>query len=376
MGVAALGMGSQLERVRAVGRSLPLRRAHFLVLVVAVVAAGLGMAGARVVGAGSGPELYARNCAECHGPRGGRIPAAPLDSPAFMSRLGEVSLYKTIAEGKGTMPASGRDRGGPLGDAEIQTLVGYLLSPERAGPGRELYQRECASCHGDKGNRIPAALLNSRQLLDRKTDRELAQAIAEGKGAMPALGDTRGGPLSQQDTAAVVSFMRTLAGSPDPGPRPPGAAPAPAAAPAAAAPRAASSDAGPQGGGDKAQELFKTNCAACHPSLSVAKPDPAQVQKAIADGIASKGMPAFGGRLSKDDVELLAQFVASGKAGSGGGGGGGGAPANPFSGLVRHVDGWILKHPAVVKESGTQLCSKCHQPSYCVTCHTGGRVKP
>src|SRR5262245_54634247 len=186
-----------------------------LLLMIAVLAL-VGVATAmtyRWVAGPSGADLYAQQCAGCHGPVGGRIPAAPLDSPAFLTRRGPASLYDTIAAGKGTMAALGKEHGGPLSDAEIKTLVAFLLSTERAGPGHTVFQTQCASCHGEQGSRIPAALLNSRQVLDRKSDEELAQAITLGKGAMPAFGAARGGPLREDEVAAVVDYLRLLAGS-------------------------------------------------------------------------------------------------------------------------------------------------------------------
>jgi hypothetical protein len=94
------------------------------------------------------------------------------------------------------------------------------------------------------------------------------------------------------------------------------------------------------------------------------------MQRAIVEGIPAKGMPAFGDRLGKEDVTVLVQLITSDKPA------GPSTGANPYAGVVRHPDGWIGRHFTVVKESGTQLCSRCHQPSYCVNCHTAGRVKP
>ena len=87
-------------------------------------------------------------------------------------------------------------------------------------------------------------------------------------------------------------------------------------------------------------------------------------------------MPAFRNRLAQDEIEALAQFVAAGTSASGTTTGGTAAGSNPYTGILRHVDGWITRHPIVVKDKGTQLCSRCHQPNFCVTCHTGGRIRP
>jgi mono/diheme cytochrome c family protein len=245
-------------------------------------------------------------------------------------------------------------------------LVSYLLSPERSGPGHALYLAECMSCHGERGDRVPAAPLNSRQIMDQRTDQNLIQAVAEGVGSMPAFGVDRGGPLDEMEVLAVVRYTRVLSGSTDPGriltasgsagarPSQPGTAPA----------------SGSQAAPDRVQALFKSNCAACHPSLSLPKMDRGQILKIIAEGAPEKGMPAYRERLPAEDIEALTQLIASGDAPPAPAGGG-----SAFAGVVRHVEGWITKHPLMVKESGTQLCTKCHQPSFCTNCHTAGRVR-
>src|SRR5918911_57119 len=77
--------------------------------------------------------------------------------------------------------------------------------------GRGLFQSECVTCHGDKGDRIPVAPLNSRDFLDSRGDVTLAAVISEGKGVMPAWGTTRGGPLSDDQIRAVIAYLSSAA---------------------------------------------------------------------------------------------------------------------------------------------------------------------
>jgi mono/diheme cytochrome c family protein len=71
-------------------------------------------------------DLYARNCANCHG--------ASIDIPAG------IDLHQVIAGGNHQgMPAWGGD----LSTDEIDMLVGFILSPN----GSALFTRECAGCH-------------------------------------------------------------------------------------------------------------------------------------------------------------------------------------------------------------------------------------
>ena len=96
---------------------------------------------------------------------------------------------------------------------------------------------------------------------------------------------------------------------------------------------------GGAGGADLAagRTVFTTNCAGCHtladanaggtvgPNLDDLRPDDATVERKVTEG--GGGMPAFGGRLSREEIASVAAYVSS-VAGSGGGGGGaaGGTP--------------------------------------------------
>lgn len=96
-----------------------------------------------------------------------------------------------------------------------------------------------------------------------------------------------------------------------------------------------------EGGGGAAdlaagRTVFTTNCAGCHtlaeanasgtvgPDLDELRPDEATVETKVTEG--GGGMPAFGGRLSREEISAVAAYVSS-VAGSGGGGGGGGGGA-------------------------------------------------
>ena len=73
-------------------------------------------------------DLYAENCALCHGLQGegiGSIPA--LDTEALRSMPAE-DLFKTIARGRfnTSMPAWSQDDGGPLSDYQIDELVNLV----------------------------------------------------------------------------------------------------------------------------------------------------------------------------------------------------------------------------------------------------------
>ncbi|MDO8214095.1 PQQ-binding-like beta-propeller repeat protein [Conexibacter sp. CPCC 206217] len=84
--------------------------------------------------------------------------------------------------------------------------------------------------------------------------------------------------------------------------------------------------------------VFTGQCAGCHtlaaagangtvgPNLDDLRPDSATVEQQVING--GGGMPAFGGRLSREQITDVSDYVAAvaGRGGDGGGGGGGGTP--------------------------------------------------
>ncbi|MFT4049987.1 MAG: cytochrome c [Solirubrobacterales bacterium] len=74
------------------------------------------------------------------------------------------------------------------------------------------------------------------------------------------------------------------------------------------------------GGGTDGKGLFKTNCGSCHtlsdagtagtvgPNLDNLKPNLAAITKQVTNG--GGGMPAFGGTLTKEQIDLIAKYVA------------------------------------------------------------------
>src|SRR3990172_688803 len=206
------------------GRSFPVSRCLrgpgvFLFLALALVMVAVTGCAKSSTSAGSvmrqGARTYKAECANCHGTTGSRIPTAPLDSADFLATRGDATLIANVNEGKGTMPAFGKGRGGPLGDEQVRSVVAFLNAQagrssvtELASAGEKLYMGNCARCHGEQGNRIPIAPLNAKGFLDTKTDADLVKIISEGQGIMPGLAKDRSGPLSDRDITAVVSYLR------------------------------------------------------------------------------------------------------------------------------------------------------------------------
>ncbi|MBI2952732.1 MAG: c-type cytochrome [Chloroflexi bacterium] len=163
----------------------------------------------------AGRQVYVANCVACHGEKGDRVPVAPLNIKEFLDLRGDATLFSAISGGKGVMPAWGDERGGPLTRDQISAVVAYLnASAGRTSPtilassGRTVFQQECARCHGDRGDRIPAVPLAEKSFLNSRTDAQLIDVISDGKSPMPAFRSGVPNPLSEEQVQALVSYLR------------------------------------------------------------------------------------------------------------------------------------------------------------------------
>ncbi|MBI4787517.1 MAG: c-type cytochrome [Chloroflexi bacterium] len=200
-----------------------------------------------------GKQLYAQNCAVCHGDNAeGRIGARlAKDFPGIRV---EATIKQTISDGVpgSVMPAWATAKGGPLTDAQVDDLVAFIRSlghvapPVPTGPataitlapaaspvatfppgnatrGATVFAQNCVVCHGERGEgRIGATLakdwpgIKPEALIDATT----ARGVPGSK--MPGWAKTYGGPLTDQEIADAAAYIRTL--------KQPGAAASPAPA--------------------------------------------------------------------------------------------------------------------------------------------------
>jgi cytochrome c oxidase cbb3-type subunit 3 len=174
-----------------------------------------------------GSDSYARLCAPCHAAdlHGGAADHAPsLNSPTFLASVTTSFLERSIAFGRpGTsMPAYGKQLGGPLDGPAIRALVAFIrggaaepgdLPVPIAGDatrGAAIYQRACQTCHGDTVARGEAPLLANPRFLEQASDGFMAYAIVHGRPGtkMEAWGEK----LSSQDVGDVVAYVRNFYG--------------------------------------------------------------------------------------------------------------------------------------------------------------------
>ena len=86
----------------------------------------------------TGEQLWALNCAECHGKMGQGVSAPALNSQQFLTSVTDAQMTNIIRGGiPGTaMPAWLTDYCGPLTDQQIAALVTYIRSWEPTAPSR------------------------------------------------------------------------------------------------------------------------------------------------------------------------------------------------------------------------------------------------
>ncbi|MBM4425376.1 MAG: c-type cytochrome [Chloroflexi bacterium] len=205
-----------------------------VIALVCLLAAGVGVALAQTGDPKRGAELYAANCAVCHGADAqGRIGATL--SKDFSSINEAAFLQETISNGiEGTrMPAWSEANGGPLSDQDIADIAAYVAGllggsePIAPAPtaavaaitpaagvtgdpsaGAVVFAQNCAACHGERGEgRIGAKLTKSWPALNPSAYvRETVEKGIDGT-LMPAWLDENGGPLTKADIDNVSAFI-------------------------------------------------------------------------------------------------------------------------------------------------------------------------
>ena len=113
-----------------------------------------------------------------------------------------------------------RPPGGVASTVAILSLMLASLAAAKTGKASEneaasAFKLQCSSCHGANGagdtsvgKTLKAADLRS-QAVQKQSDTELAQIIADGKGNMPSFSDS----LTKDQISALVAYIRKLAKS-------------------------------------------------------------------------------------------------------------------------------------------------------------------
>lgn len=235
-------------------------------------------------------------CALCTAVACSKSPSEVTDSQERATRAAEsTESTSTGAGAPETHASSGDDTATPTSASASAATTSGAGQVEQ---GRQLYERYCRLCHGEGGKGYAAdnaPSLVSKSFLESATDEFIARAVEMGRPntAMAAYSKERGGPLTEQETAAIVAYIRSLG------------------------PAADKRLAEVVSGGDPkiGKQLYATQCQKCHgttteraTALSLYNPEllaaatPAFLRHAIVAGRQDTPMPSFRGVLTERQI--------------------------------------------------------------------------
>jgi mono/diheme cytochrome c family protein len=304
----------------------------------------------RIEAVRAGTDLFAENCAVCHGSSGEGLGATPaLNSPAVRDMDYDV-LTHTVERGRynTVMAAYSVDEGGILTNAEIENLVAVIqyanwetvaarvdalgLTPsepvvvevtddmlasvrslpdgETVAAGLQVYATECVACHGANGEGTTLApVLNSQEVRDRLTDADFTRTIEQGvPGTLMA---SWRNALTSDEIASVVVMLRRWDELDAAGVLLPTITPEPIEiTPELIA---------------QGEWLFNITCSQCHgtngygtniaPALNnqtfLSETSDGAIKQIISMGVPDTVMPAWGGWLSETDINSLVAYLRS-----------------------------------------------------------------
>jgi mono/diheme cytochrome c family protein len=182
-----------------------------------------------------GESLFKMYCGACHGDGSKSlydeifkrtVPA--IKNPSFLKIMDDKNLELIIKEGRsGTQMTAWKRTAAGLSDEDVKEIVGYLVQSRPTQPqepfglaafkgdvkhGKDIYDLNCAVCHGKegKGGEDLLGISLRSAVVQKKVDPELlAVTIADGRAGTPMppfIKDTA--VLSKQDVADVVAFIR------------------------------------------------------------------------------------------------------------------------------------------------------------------------
>ena len=173
----------------------------------------------------AGQELYADNCATCHGTNGEGGIGPALNSRDLLTATMDETLVGLTRFGVPStlMPAWGQASGGPFTDEQLNQLVAFIRAWEPTAPkislaaeepdpirGAEIFETTCFICHGQDGQGTSTApALNDPERLQKFDDIWYRNTIARGRPAkgMPTWGTVLS-PAQINDIVALIAAWR------------------------------------------------------------------------------------------------------------------------------------------------------------------------
>jgi ubiquinol-cytochrome c reductase cytochrome c subunit len=214
--------------------------------VVLLMLVAIGMAYAAVTGSGSpasasgptaadqrqiaeGQNLFARNCASCHGLEAQGIPNI---APSLIG-VGAAAVDFQVSTGR--MPAKGpaAENGRKpvtLNASQAHAIAAYIASlaggpaipaPAEVSPaagnvavGQQLFIANCAQCHNFVGAGGALTYGKYAPALTEATPTQIYEAMLTGPEAMPVFNETT---LTPQDKRDIIAYVTQTRSSPNPG---------------------------------------------------------------------------------------------------------------------------------------------------------------
>jgi ubiquinol-cytochrome c reductase cytochrome c subunit len=145
------------------------------------------------VGSATGDELFAANCATCHGPGG--VGTATALNVRCATRVADAML-----KGRGArMPAFPGVAG-----SEVSSIQGHLatICNGLGRPGLDLYVGNCATCHGTMANGGTNGLGERGPGIQCTGANDYTEKVSSGGDGMPAFPNVGPG-----DVTAIVNYV-------------------------------------------------------------------------------------------------------------------------------------------------------------------------
>ena len=170
-------------------------------------------------------------CSRCHGDFGEGNTGPAILTADFQSLASDRYLFETISGGRSHTAMFGWSTdvqgAGRLDRQGISDIIAHMRksartgrdyiypgnNPGRAGPGRELFAKHCAKCHGGDGQGIKAPALNNQEFLAAASNGYIMATISIGREGtkMPSWG--RGSEdypvLTSQERKDLVAWIRS-----------------------------------------------------------------------------------------------------------------------------------------------------------------------
>jgi mono/diheme cytochrome c family protein len=176
--------------------------------------------------AARGEELWAQNCAPCHGAQGrgdGATAQMPqmADNPPTDFTDSVAARQRSLAD-MFTVTKEGRmDRlmppwGGQLSDDQIWDVVAYAQTfatpPDDIAAGKSIYEANCATCHANDGTAVAPGAPNfaDAAAMATQSPQAMFDVVSQGQSDMPAFASQ----LSEQERWQVVDYLRTFSYQP------------------------------------------------------------------------------------------------------------------------------------------------------------------